>query len=291
MTRRTVSREWSGEQCATRERRYCRRTAPAQRRSCHSHAIISHPPLIRFCLSLPLSPPSASIVVHETLRGLLRPAAAELIGSALFVFIACGSAMTTFKFQVTGNVVIGISLTFGFTIFVLAYTIGHISGGHLNFAVTFTFCLLRKISILKCGLYFIAQLIGGLIGIGFLILITPSSWRVSCFAANSIQADLTVGHAFVAEFICTFMLMWVVMAACDASKSNQTLVPLAIGMAVFIAHMIAIPITGCSINPTRTFASSAAASGVPGCSAWTDQWVFWVSERMMREGVETGNSV
>ena len=220
--------------------------------------------------------PPAEIVVHETIRGLLRPAAAELIGSALFVFIACGSAMTTVGFTNLGVKAIGIAMTFGFTIFVLAYTIGHISGGHLNFAVTFTFCLLRKISILKAGLYFLAQFFGGLIGIGFLKLVTPASWWVSCFAANVVQPELTVGHAFVAEFILTFMLMWTVMAACDSSKSNQTLVPLAIGMAVFIAHMIALPITGCSINPTRTFASAAAASGTDACpNAWANHWVFW----------------
>jgi glycerol uptake facilitator-like aquaporin len=70
--------------------------------------------------------------------------------------------------------------------------------------------------------------------------------------------------------ICSFF------SACDSSKSNQTLVPFAIGMAVFIAHMIALPITGCSINPTRTFASSAAASGLSQCpNAWQDHWVFW----------------
>lgn len=219
--------------------------------------------------------PPAEIIVHETIRGLLRPAGAELIGSALFVFLACGSAMTTTGYQVKGVSIIGIALTFGFTIFVMCYTIGHISGGHLNFAVTFTFCLLRKISILKCAFYFLAQFLGGLIGIGFLKLVTPQEWWKSCFAANVVQSELTVGHALVAEFILTFMLMWVVMAACDSSKSNQTLVPLAIGMAVFIAHMIAIPITGCSINPTRTFASAAAASGVTGCHPWADHWVFW----------------
>ena len=156
--------------------------------------------------------PAAEIVVHETIRGLLRPAAAEMVGSALFVFIACGSAMTTVNFTNVGIAALGIAMTFGFTIFVLAYTIGHISGGHLNFAVTFTFCLLRKISILKCMLYFLAQFCGGLIGIGFLKLITPHSWDTSCFAANFVHSTLTQGHAFVAEFILTFMLMWVVMA-------------------------------------------------------------------------------
>lgn len=93
------------------------------------------------------------IVVHESIRSLLRPAAAEFLGSALFVFLACGTGMTTVGYQTVGNTTIGIALGFGMTIFVLAFMIGHISGGHLNFAVTFTFALLRKISILKCILY------------------------------------------------------------------------------------------------------------------------------------------
>lgn len=123
------------------------------------------------------------VVVHETLRGLLRPAMAELIGSALFVFIACGTGMSTQAYKndgirSIGAESIGIALSFGMSIFVIAYSIGHISGGHLNFAVTFTFACLRKISILKCGLYFLAQFIGGLIGIGFLMLVTPDEWKV-----------------------------------------------------------------------------------------------------------------
>ena len=97
------------------------------------------------------------IIIHENIRQLLRPAAAEFLGSGLFVFIACGAGMTTINYQTIGATTIGIALTFGFTIFVLAYTIGHISGGHLNFAVTFTFMILRKISILKGILYFLAQ--------------------------------------------------------------------------------------------------------------------------------------
>lgn len=232
---------------------------------------------VLFVCSSPVSVEAThDIVVHETLRGLLRPAIAELIGSALFIFIACGAGMTTVGYHSNGAQQIGIALTFGMSIFVLCYSIGHISGGHLNFAVTFTFAVLRKISILKCVLYFFAQFLGGLIGIGFLKLVTPLEWWSSCFAINFIHDELTSGHAFVVEFILTFFLMFVVMAACDSNKSNQTLVPLAIGMAVFCAHMIALPITGCSINPTRTFASSAAASGLSQCpNAWDSQWVFW----------------
>ena len=141
------------------------------------------------------------------------------------------------------------------------------------------FCVfIGRISILRVIFYFIAQFMGGLIGIGFLKLITPIDWWVSCFAANTINAELTVGHAFVVEFILTFFLVFVVMAACDSHKSNQTLVPFAIGMAVFCSHMLALPVDGCSINPTRSFASAAAASGVSGCGAvWSGHWVYWIA--------------
>lgn len=184
--------------------------------------------------------------------------------------------MTTTQYTFTGSITIGVALSFGLTIFVLAFSIGHISGGHLNFAVTFGLCILRRISILRCILYFFAQLVGGLVGIGLLKVVTPTIWYGNCFAANAVQPDLTVGHAFVAEWIMTFVLMMTVMAACDSSKSNQTLVPFAIGMAVFICHMIGLPITGCSINPTRSFASSAAAYGITGCEqAFADHWIFW----------------
>lgn len=92
------------------------------------------------------------IIVHESIRSLLRPAAAEFVGSAIFVFIACGAGMTTVRYQAIGNITIGIALSFGFTIFTLAFMIGHISGGHLNFAVTLTFCLLRMLHS-QCYLY------------------------------------------------------------------------------------------------------------------------------------------
>src|ERR1700722_15160223 len=88
----------------------------------------------------------------------------------------------------------------------------------------------------------------------FFSFLSLTRWS-SCFATNFIHPDLTVGHALVAEFILTFFLMFVVMAACDSNKSNQTLVPFAIGMAVFCAHMLGLQVTGCSINPTRSFAS------------------------------------
>lgn len=125
-------------------------------------------------------------------------------------------------------------------------------------------------------MYFFAQWLGGMVGIGFLMIVTPPVWQQSCFAANFVHPDLTTGHAFFIEFLLTFFLMFVIMAACDSNKSNQILVPFAIGMAVFVCHMIGLPVTGCSINPTRSFASAVAASNITGCSPWTDHWVFWL---------------
>jgi MIP family channel proteins len=212
----------------------------------------------------------------ETIRSLLRPASAELIGSALFIFIACGANIST-PFVFVGSKTIGTALTFGMTIFVLAYAIGHISGGHLNFAVTFTFCLMRRISITRCLFYFVAQWIGGLIGIGFLMAVTPAAWQSNCYANNQVHGGLTSGHAFVVEFVLTFYLMFVVMASSDSRKSNQTLIPFAIGMTVFICHMLALPVTGCSINPTRSFATAAAANSVASCKAFENHWVFWLA--------------
>ncbi len=183
-----------------------------------------------FCTSVRIGSPLAvevaqDVVVHETLRSLLRPAGAELIGSALFIFVSCGASMTTgLKDSYTvGAGTIGIALTSGMSIFVLAYAMGHISGGHLNFAVTLTFALLRKISPLKCFLYFLAQFFGGLIGIGFLKLVTPESWWATCFASNFIHAELTVGHALVAEFILSFFLLFVVRTLPRGTHSNRRL--------------------------------------------------------------------
>lgn len=212
----------------------------------------------------------------ETIYSLIRPAFAECLGSAVFIFVACGSAMTTVKYQTPGSVAIGIALTFGFTIFVLCFTIGHISGGHLNCVVSFSFALLGKITPLRALLYFLAQFIGGLVGAGFLKAVTPQLWWNSCFASNFVAENATVAHAFWIEFFLTGILMLVICAATDSNKSNQTLVPLAIGVTITCCHMVGIPLTGTSLNPTRSFASAAVASGIVGCEhVWANHVVFW----------------
>jgi len=177
-----------------------------------------------------------------------------------------------------GTIQIGIALSFGFTIFVLAFTIGHISGGHLNCAVTLSFVVTRKITWRRGLMYFGGQLFGGLLGGAFLKWFTPSRFQAGCFASNTLGDQISIWDGFGVEFMCTFFLLLVVSAASDSQKSNTTLVPLAIGYAVTAAHLMSIPITGCSINPTRSFASAFVSLGTPGCGyVWTYHWIFWLA--------------
>jgi len=216
---------------------------------------------------------------EDTLKGIYRAVIAEFLGSLFFIFISCGAAMSTAeKFTMPGTKTIGIAFSFGLTLFALAFTIGHISGGHLNSALTLAFVVTGKISALRGFFYFLAQLTGGLVGGALLLALMPLQFRRDCFAANMLAEGVTPAMGFFIEYFLTFFLLLVVGAAVDTAKSNRTLVPLAIGMAVTVCHFIAIPVTGTSLNPTRSFASAAAAHYSEGglCThVWDDHWIFW----------------
>jgi len=217
---------------------------------------------------------------EELFRDFIRPVVAEFIGSVFFIFVACGAAMSTAqKFTHPGTITLGVSFAFGFTLFAIAFMIGHISGGHLNSALTLAFVITGKLSPVKGFFYFLAQLTGGLVGGSLLLALLPVDYRqANCFASNILAEGVTPAMGFFIEFFLTAFLLLVVGAAVDTAKSNRTLVPLAIGMAVMVCHLIAIPVTGTSLNPTRSFASAAAAHYAQGgiCShVWDDHWVFW----------------
>ena len=154
---------------------------------------------------------------------------------------------------------------FIFKITALAFTIGHISGGHINFAVTFAFVLSGRISPLRGTGYFFGQFTGGMVGAFGLKYLMPLKFA-GCYAANAVSSAITLNQAFFMEFFLTFFLLFVVSAATDSQKSEKQgiLTPLAIGLCIYCCHIIGIPFTGTSINPTRSFASAVAASGVAG---------------------------
>jgi len=221
---------------------------------------------------------SSDDIEAETFRTLAKPASAEFVGSIFFLFLAIGMASSTADFGAPGDIQVGIALCFGFCIFTVAFTIGHISGGHLNPAVTIAFMFLRKVSILRGAMYFGAQLTGMLVGVAFLRLWLPPRFQLACLAANNLGVGVTPGGAFGVEFICTMFLMTVISAASDINKGNTTLVPFAIGTAVTCAHFMSISITGTSMNPTRSFASAFDSLGLSGCSSvWPYQWIFWLA--------------
>jgi MIP family channel proteins len=215
--------------------------------------------------------------ISEPLSKTLKAGFAEFIASILFIFTSCGAAIATERFQSPGAVTIEIAITFGFSLVALCFAIGHISGGHLNSVVSLCFALTGKISWLRCVVHFVAHFTGGLVGAALLRYVSPSAWSVDCLAANTIAAG-TVGQAFLMELILTFFLMFVINAAADTAKSTQPLVPLTIGLTVTVCHFLAIPISGCSLNPTRSFASAAVSQNMSGCSSVFDNhWVFWVA--------------
>jgi len=225
--------------------------------------------------------PEVPVGYDESLQSLLKPVMAEFIGCFFFLYVACGSAMSTgAKFETPGTVEIGIALSFGFTIFVIAFTLGHISGAHLNCSVSIALAVVGKITWKRCIAYFFGQLLGSMFGTLMLVGTLASGYTQNCYAANKIGTGATAGDAWGMEMILTCFLILVVMAATDKHTANPIMVPLCIGLCVTCCHFVALPVTGCSLNPTRSFASAVAASTIHdgNCDdVWNDHYIFWLA--------------
>ncbi|KAK9917142.1 hypothetical protein WJX75_001261 [Coccomyxa subellipsoidea] len=174
----------------------------------------------------------------------------------------------------TANV-LNIALAFGFSIFVLVYIAASFSGGHINPAVTFGMLVARKISVLRGLLYIVAQVLGACTGAALVRATDYKGWHAAGGGANALSSGVSEAAGWGLETILTMALVFTVFAATDAERATDTahlpvLAPFAIGMVVFLCHLVAIPLDGCSINPARSF-GAAAVSG-----SWDNQWVFWV---------------
>lgn len=171
--------------------------------------------------------------------------------------------------------VLTIAMAFGFAIAVLVYSAATFSGGHLNPAVTFGLLVAKKISLVRAFLYWIAQICGAIFGSALVYAVDRSGWNAAGGGVNALSPGLSGASGWLLECLLTFALVFVVLAATDANRSLVTahipvLAPFAIGFTVFICHLVAIPLDGCSINPARSF-GPAVISGT-----WKDMWVFWV---------------
>ena len=168
-----------------------------------------------------------------------------------------------------------ISMCFGTMITGLIFTFAPISGGNMNPAVSWALYLTGKLSFLSFVLYVFAQMLGAALACGCLKQIASDRYLRAGGAHNAVADGHTQFEAQVTETICTAFLVFTVMAATDNSRSEShkhlpIIAPICVGGSVFIAHLTAIPVTGCSINPARSW-GAAAASGY-----WDDQIVFWV---------------
>jgi aquaporin Z len=216
---------------------------------------------------------------------LAQRAVAELIGTFWLVFGGCGSAVLAAAFPVVnvGNLGIGfygVSLAFGLTVMTMAYAIGHISGCHLNPAVSIGLCIGKRFPASEVLPYIIAQVIGAIIGAGviYLIAIGKADFDLvkNPLAANGFDAyspgKYTLGAGLVAEIVLTFMFLMIILGATD-QRAPQGFAPIAIGLGLTLIHLIGIPVTNVSVNPAR---STGPAIFVGGW-ALGQLWLFWVA--------------
>ncbi|KAM4702070.1 aquaporin-2-like [Discoglossus pictus] len=192
---------------------------------------------------------------------------AEFLGTLLFVFIGLGSALT---WPSALPSILQIALTFGLGIGTIVQTVGHISGAHLNPAVTVAFLVGSQISLLKAVFYILAQMLGAVAGAGLLYEFTPADVRGS-FAVNSLANDITPGQGFAVELFLTMQLVLCVFGSTDSRRTDSVGSPaISIGFSVTLGHLIGIYFTGCSMNPARSF-GPALITG-----QFDNHWVFWV---------------
>jgi aquaporin Z len=205
--------------------------------------------------------------------------AAETFGTFWLVFGGCGSAVLAAAFPGVGIGLLGVSLAFGLTVMTMAYAIGHISGCHLNPAVTVGLVVGKRFPAKEALPYIVAQVAGAVLGAGTLYLIASGKTGFSTdggFASNGFgdhsPGGYTMVAALVAEVVLTFMFLFIILGATD-SRAPAGFAPIAIGLGLTLIHLIGIPVTNLSVNPAR---STGPALFVGGW-ALAQLWLFWVA--------------
>lgn len=203
---------------------------------------------------------------------------AELVGTMVLVLMGCGAAVSLGCNNGDPETVIGTSIAFGLAVVAMAYTIGGISGCHINPAITLGVFLSGRMSAKDCGMYMVFQTIGAIIGALILWGITSSTGLVSGLGANDLQqfgdGTISVLGGFLAEMFFTFVFVLVVLGA--TSKTNgatNNLAGLAIGLSLILVHLCCIKYTGTSVNPARSIGPALFVGG----SALSNLWIFIVA--------------
>lgn len=204
---------------------------------------------------------------------------AEFIGTFWLVLGGCGSAVISAKFPDVGIGFLGVAFAFGLTVLTMAFAIGHISGCHLNPAVSIGLFAGGRFNSKDLGPYIIAQVLGGIVAAGVLYVIAsghPQFMLNAGFASNG-YGDHSPGTyglvpALVCEIVMTMMFLFVIMGATD-KRAPAGFAPIAIGLCLTLIHLISIPVTNTSVNPAR----STGVALFVGDWALQQLWLFWVA--------------
>jgi aquaporin Z len=210
---------------------------------------------------------------------LSKRAAAEALGTFWLVFGGCGSAVLAAAFPGLGIGFLGVACAFGLTVLTMAYAIGHISGCHLNPAVSVGLVVAKRFPASDLLPYIAAQVVGGILAAGVLFVIASGKAGFSLaggFASNGYADHSPGGYSLmaclVAEVVLTFMFLMVILGATD-KRVPAGFAPIPIGLALTLIHLIGIPVTNLSVNPAR---STGPAVFVQGW-ALEQLWLFWVA--------------
>jgi aquaporin Z len=206
------------------------------------------------------------------MNDLPRKAAAEFVGTAILVFFAVGSAV--FGIKDIGDT--GVAFAFGLVLLAIAYSLGPVSGAHVNPAVTLGVLLRGGVTPVEAGVYWVAQIAGGIAGGALLKLMTSSFGKVTDqtggLGTNDWGAHISEGGAFVLEIILTFLLVFVVLLVTGRAAAPG-FAGLAIGLVLTVIHLVGIPLDGTSVNPARSLGPAVFA----GTHAMSHVWLFIVA--------------
>ena len=215
-----------------------------------------------------------------------RRCLAETLGTAWLVFGGCGSAVLAAKFTDSAGAnthlgigFVGVALAFGLTVLTMAYAIGHVSGCHLNPAVTLGLVAGGRFKPADAAPYILAQVVGGLLGAAVLFVIASGQDGFSAagsFASNG-YAERSPGRyslvaCLVAEVVLTYMFLIIIHGATDA-RAPKGFAPIAIGLGLTLIHLVGIPVTNLSVNPARSTGPAVFA----GTNALAQLWLFWLA--------------
>jgi aquaporin Z len=204
---------------------------------------------------------------------------AEFLGTFWLVLGGCGSAVLACNFPGAGIGFVGVSLAFGLTVLTMAYAIGHISGCHLNPAVSIGLCVGGRFPANKLLPYIVAQVLGGLAAGGVLYLIATGKAdfkELGGFASNGFgehsPGQFSMVACLITEIVMTMMFLLIILGSTD-KKAPAGFAPIAIGLGLTLIHLISIPVTNTSVNPAR----STAVALFAGDWAIAQLWLFWVA--------------